>query len=191
VAIVHAGGIADSIALSAITEGSAMSLSMHSASVPIVVRMLGNLSEWLDKAEASARARNFDPAVLLGVRLAPDMLPLVKQVQIACDTAKFAVARLAGVEAPKFDDSEATFDELRERMRKTVAFVQSVPAAQVDGSEEREITVPRRAGPLLLKGEVYLKNYALPNFFFHVTTTYALLRHNGVELGKSDYLGAF
>jgi uncharacterized protein len=188
---VHAGGIADSIALSAHTDGSAMSLSMHSTSVPVFVRALGNLSGWLDKAEASARARNFDPAVLLGVRLAPDMLPLARQVQIACDTAKFAVARLAGVEAPKFDDTEATLDELRERVRETVAFVQSVPAARVDGSEEREITVPRRAGPLLLQGETYLKNYALPNFFFHVTTAYALLRHNGVELGKSDYLGAF
>jgi hypothetical protein len=166
-----------------------MSLSMYSASVPVFVHTLGNLARWLDKAEASAEARKFDPTVLLGVRLAPDMLPLVKQVQIACDTAKFAVARLAGAEAPKFDDTEATFDELRQRVRKTVAFVQSVPAAQVDGSEEREITVPRRVGPLLLKGEAYLKHYALPNFFFHVTTTYALLRHNGVELGKSDYLG--
>jgi hypothetical protein len=153
------------------------------------VHTLGNLARWLDKAEASAAARNFDPVVLLGVRLAPDMLPLAKQVQIACDTAKFAVARLGGVEAPKFDDAETTLAELRERVRKTVAFVQTVPAAQVDGSEEREITVPRRAGPLVLKGEAYLKHYALPNFFFHVTTTYALLRHNGVELGKSDYLG--
>jgi len=166
-----------------------MSISMHSASTPVFVHTLGNLVRWLDKAEASAAARKFDPKVLLGVRLAPDMLPLSTQVQIACDTAKFAVARLAGVEAPKFDDTEATLAELRERVRKTVDFLQTVPAAQVDGSEEREITVPRRAGPLLLKGEAYLKHYALPNFFFHVTTTYALLRHNGVELGKSDYLG--
>jgi len=168
-----------------------MSISMHSASAPVFMRMLGNLTQWLDKAEAHATARKFSPEVLLAARLAPDMLPLSKQVQIACDTAKFCLARLAGVEAPKFDDTEATLDELRGRVRTTVAFVQSVPAAQVDGSEEREITVPRRAGPLLLKGEVYVKNYALPNFFFHVTTTYALLRHNGVELGKSDYLGAF
>jgi uncharacterized protein len=168
-----------------------MSISMHSASVPIFVRMLGNLSQWLDKAEAHAAARQFDPAVLLGARLAPDMLPLSKQIQIACDTAKFGVARLAGVDAPKFDDTETTIAELRERVRKTVDFVQSVAAGQVDGSEQREVTVPRRAGPLRLAGETYLKHYALPNFFFHVTTTYALLRHDGVELGKSDYLGTF
>lgn len=188
-AIVHAGSDADSIAISHSTEGFAMSISMHSASVPVFVHTLGNLARWLDKAEASAEARKFDATVLLGVRLAPDMLPLLKQIQIACDTCKFAVARLAGVEAPKFDDSEASFAELRERVRKTVDYLQSVPAAQIDGSEEREISVPRRAGPLLMKGEAYLKHYALPNFFFHVTTTYALLRHNGVELGKSDFLG--
>ena len=167
-----------------------MTISMHSASVPIFARMLNNLLGWLDKAEAHATARKFDAAVLLGVRLAPDMLPLVNQVQIACDAAKFGVARLAGVEAPRFEDTEASFAELRERVRKTLDFVQSVPAAQVDGSDERDVTVPRRDGPLTLKGEVYLKTFVLPNFFFHVTTTYALLRHNGVELGKADYLGA-
>jgi hypothetical protein len=166
-----------------------MSISMHSASVPVFARMLGNLNQWLVKAEAHAAARKFDPAVLFGARLAPDMLPLSKQVQIACDGAKFAVARLAGVDAPKFDDSEATLAELRERVDQTIAFVQSVAVAQIDGSEERDITVPRRDGPMVLKGEIYLKHWALPNFFFHVTTTYALLRHNGVELGKSDYLG--
>jgi uncharacterized protein len=167
-----------------------MSLSMHSASAPVFVRMLGNLTQWLDKAEAHAAAKKFSPEVLLAARLAPDMLPLSKQVQIACDTAKFCLARLAGVEAPKFDDDEATLAELRARVRKTVDFVQSVPAAQVAGSEARDITVPRRDGAIVLKGETYLKHYALPNFFFHVTTTYALLRHNGVELGKGDYLGA-
>ena len=167
-----------------------MTISMHSASTPIFVRMLGNLLGWLDKAEAHASARKFDTAVLLGVRLAPDMLPLVNQVQIACDAAKFGVARLAGVEAPRFEDTEASFAELRERVRKTIAFVQSVPAAQVDGSDERDITVPRRDGPLTLQGETYLKNFVLPNFFFHVTTTYALLRHNGVDLGKAEFLGA-
>jgi len=166
-----------------------MALSMHSASVPVFTRMLGNLTQWLDKAEAHAAARKFDPAVLLGVRLAPDMLPLSKQIQIACDTAKFGVARLAGVEAPKFDDTETTLAELRERVRKTVDFVESVPSAKIEGSEERDITVPRRDGPMVFKGETYLKHYALPNFFFHVTTTYALLRHNGVELGKNEYLG--
>jgi len=166
-----------------------MSISMHSASVPIFVRMLGNLLAWLDKAEAHAAARKFEPNVLLAARLAPDMLPFVRQIQIACDAAKFGVARLAGVEAPKFEDNEASFAELRERIVKTLDYVQSVPAAQIDGSEDKEVTVPRRDGPMVIKGEPYLKHFVLPNFFFHVTTAYALLRHNGVDLGKSDYLG--
>lgn len=166
-----------------------MAISMSSASVPVFVRMLESLSAWLDKAQAHAEARKFDPNVLLAARLAPDMLPFTQQVQIACDSAKFCVARLAGVEAPKFPDDEGTLADLKERVRATVAFLQSVPAAQIDGSEEREITVPRRVGPLVLKGEAYLKHNAMPNFYFHVTTAYALLRHNGVELGKGDYLG--
>ena len=166
-----------------------MSISMHSASVPVFVRMLSNLLAWLDKAEAHALSKKFETGVLLSARLAPDMLPFTKQVQIACDTAKFAVARLAGVEAPKFDDQEASVAELRERIRKTIDYVQSVPASQIDGTENKDVTVPRRDGSMTFKGEPYLKNYALPNFFFHVTTAYALLRHNGVELGKSDYLG--
>jgi hypothetical protein len=167
-----------------------MALSMHSASVPVFVRMLGNLVGWLDKAEAHAREKKFEPAVYLGARLAPDMLPLSTQVQIACDAAKFCVARLAGVEAPAFADDEKTLDELRQRVRKTIDYLQSVPAAQIDGSDAREISVPRRAGAITMTGEAYLKSFALPNFFFHVTTTYALLRHNGVELGKADFLGA-
>ena len=167
-----------------------MSISMHSASVPVFVRMLGNLLAWLDKAESQATARKFETAVLLSVRLAPDMLPFVRQIQIACDAAKFGVARLAGVEAPKFEDNESNFAELRERIGKTLDYVKSVPAAQIDGSEDRDVTVPRRDGPMVVKGEPYLKHFVLPNFFFHVTTAYALLRHNGVDLGKSDYLGA-
>jgi len=166
-----------------------MSISMHSASVPLLVRMLNNMLTWLDKAEAHATAKKFETSVLLGARLAPDMLPFTKQIQIASDAAKFGVARLAGIEAPKFEDTETTMAELRERIRKTIDFVQSVPADKIDGSEERDITVPRRDGPVVVKGEPYLKNFVLPNFFFHVTTTYALLRHNGVDLGKSDYLG--
>ena len=167
-----------------------MSLSMSSASVPVFVRMLDSLAAWLDKAELHAQAKKFDSGVLLTARLAPDMLPFSTQVQIACDAAKFGVARLAGVDAPRFEDTEASFGELRDRVRKTLDFVQSVPAAQVDGSDERDVTVPRRDGPLTLKGEVYLKTFVLPNFFFHVTTAYALLRHNGVDVGKMDYLGA-
>ena len=166
-----------------------MTISMQSASVPIFVRMLGNLLAWLDKAEAHATARKFEPSVLLGTRLAPDMLSFVRQVQIACDAAKFGVARLAGVEAPKHEDVETSFDELRERIRSTIDYVQSVPAAQLDGTEQKDVAVPRRDGTLTLKGEPYLKHFVLPNFFFHVTTAYALLRHNGVDLGKRDYLG--
>ena len=167
-----------------------MSISMYSASVPIFVRTLTNLLTWLDKAEAHAAAKKYDTSVLIAARLAPDMLPFTRQIQIASDTVKFCVARLAGVEGPKFEDTEASFDELRARVRKTVDYLQSVPAAQIDGSEDRDVALPRRDGTLMLKGEAYLKHYVLPNFFFHMTTAYALLRHNGVELGKRDFLGA-
>ena len=167
-----------------------MAISMYAASVPIFVRMLGSLSHCLDKAAASAEARKFDPKVLVESRLAPDMLPLRSQVQIACDGAKFGVARLAGIEAPKFEDTETTLPELKARIARTLEFVQGVPAAKLEGSEARTIAVPRRhSEPLQLSGEDYLRQIALPNFFFHVTTAYALLRHNGVDLGKADYLG--
>jgi hypothetical protein len=167
-----------------------MSISMHSASAPVFVKMLGNLLGWLDKAEAHAAARKFDAANYLGLRLAPDMLPLTRQVQIASDSAKGAMARLAGVDAPKWEDNETTLPEVRARIRKTIDYVQGFSAAQIDGSEGREITIPRRSGePLKFSGETFLKHYALPNFFFHVTTAYALLRHAGVDVGKSDYLG--
>jgi hypothetical protein len=167
-----------------------MSITMHSASVPVFVRMLTNLGQWLDKAEAHAAAKKFETSVFLASRLAPDMLPFTSQIQIACDGAKLAVARLSGVEAPKFEDNETSFAELRERVRKTLDFVQSVPASKIDGTDDKDVTIPRRAGPITLKGEVYLKHFVLPNFYFHMTTTYALLRHNGVELGKNDFLGA-
>jgi len=167
-----------------------MSISMHSASVPIFVRMLSNVNGWLDKAEAHAADKKFDTTVYLGTRLAPDMLPFTRQIQIACDTVKFCVARLASVDGPKFDDNETSFAELRQRIDATVAFAKSVPAAQIDGSEDKDITIPRRDGSMVMKGEAYLKHFALPNMFFHLTTAYALLRHNGVELGKMDFLGA-
>jgi hypothetical protein len=168
-----------------------MSLSMHSASVPIFVRTLGNMLAWLDKAQAHAEARKFDPANFLGLRLAPDMLPFTRQVQIATDGAKGCMARLAGAEVPKWDDTEASFDDLRARIRKTLDYVQSFAAGQIDGTDAREILVPMRQGdPLRFTGEAYLKHWVLPNFFFHATMTYALLRHAGVELGKKDYLGA-
>ena len=168
-----------------------MSITMYSASVPIFVRMLGNLTVWLDKAEAHAQAKKFEAGVYLGTRLAPDMLPFTKQIQIACDAVKFGVARLAGIEAPKFEDDEASLADLRARIRRTLDFIQSVPASQIDGTEAKDVVVPRRDGSMTLKGEAYLKHFVLPNFFFHVTTVYALLRHNGVDLGKADFLGAF
>ncbi len=166
-----------------------MPLTLYSASVPVFVRTLGNVGTWLDKAEAHAAAKKFDSSVYLGARLAPDMLPFSKQIQIACDAAKFCVARLAGSEAPKFEDSETSIAELRERIAKTVAYVRSVPAAQMDDSDARDISVPRRDGAMTMKGEDYLRHFVLPNFYFHVTMTYALLRHYGVDLGKGDFLG--
>jgi hypothetical protein len=167
-----------------------MSLTMHSASAPVFVRTLGNMLNWFDRAEAHAQARKFDASSYLGLRLAPDMLPLSRQIQIASDAAKGCMSRLAGSEMPKWEDNEATVDELRARIRKTIDHVQSFDAAQLDGSDSRPIAVPMRSGdPLTLSGEVFLKHYALPNFYFHATTAYALLRHAGVELGKADFLG--
>lgn len=167
-----------------------MNISMHSASVPVFVKMLGNLSNWLDKAEQHAERKKFDTNVYLTLRLAPDMLPFTRQIQIASDAAKGCAARLAGIENPKWEDKESSIADLRERVRKTLEFVQSVSAAQIDGSEQREIVIPTRSGDSLrFDGETYLKHYALPNFYFHLSMAYALLRHAGVELGKPDFLG--
>lgn len=166
-----------------------MTISMSSASLPVFTSMLGNLSHFLDKAQAHAEAKKFDPAVLLQYRLAPDMLPFTRQVLIACDAAKNGVARMSGVEAPKFEDTEATFAELKARIQKTLDYLAKVPAERLDGTEDKEITFPvGRETTRTMKGEAYLKHWALPNFFFHVTMAYAILRHNGVELGKADYL---
>lgn len=166
-------------------------LSMYDASAPVFAKMLGNMLQWLEAAKAHAEAKKFDTGVYLTLRLAPDMLPFPKQIQIASDAAKGCVARLGGVDIPKFDDNEATLDELIERIRKTREFVLSVPAQAFAGSESREITIPRRTGdPLKFDGSTYLRHFALPNFYFHATTTYALLRHAGVALGKTDFLGA-
>ena len=168
-----------------------MPLSMHSASVPVFVRMLNNMLAWLDKAEAHAKAKKFEPSNYLGLRLAPDMLPFARQIQIATDHVKGCTARLAGMEPPKWADDEASLDELRARIRKTIDFAQSLPAAKIDGSEACEILLPLGPGRTLpFTGEVFLKHFSLPNFFFHATMTYALLRQAGVELGKMDYLGA-
>jgi uncharacterized protein len=168
-----------------------MTISMHSASAPVFLRMLTNLRAWLDKAEVHAAARKFDSANYLALRLAPDMLPLNRQIQIASDSAKGALGRLAGQPLPKWEDNEACLADLRARVDKTIDYVRGFDAAQIDGSEAREITIPRRTGePLRFDGETFLKHYALPNFYFHLTTAYALLRNAGVELGKSDYLGS-
>jgi len=162
---------------------------MYTASTPRFSNILKNLSEILTKAEAHALARKIDPAVLIGARLYPDMLPLAKQIQIACDTAKGAVARLAGAEVPRHEDTEQSFAELQQRIARVVAFIESVPAERIDGSEERKILLTLRGQEVTFTGLQYLTGFALPNFYFHVVTAYDILRHNGVELGKRDYLG--
>jgi uncharacterized protein len=161
---------------------------MYQTSVPRFANMLKNLSAILDKAQAHAEGRKIDPAVLLSSRLYPDMFPMKRQVQIACDTAKGAVARLAGVEVPKHEDSEETIAELKARIAKTIDFIQTVRPAQIDGSEEKGIHLKLGAREVDYKGMQYLLGHALPNFYFHVTTAYGILRHNGVELAKRDYL---
>jgi hypothetical protein len=166
-----------------------MTISMSSASIPVFKSMLSNLSHFLDKAQAYAEAKKFDPLVLTQYRLAPDMLPFSRQVLIACDGPKNGVARISGVEAPKFEDKETTLAELKERIQKTLDYLASVPPEKLDGTEDKEITFPvGRDASRTMKGEAYLLHWVLPNFFFHVTTAYAILRHNGVELGKTDYL---
>jgi hypothetical protein len=168
-----------------------MTLSMHAASVPVFRQMLGSLDNLLAKAESHAAERKIDPAALLQARLFPDMFPLLKQVQIACDFAKGVSGRLAGVELPVFDDSEQTFAELRALVAKTIAFISGLDAARFDGSEDREVVLrPGTPKERRFVGQAYLLNYGLPQFFFHVTTAYALLRHNGVELGKKDFMGS-
>ena len=166
-----------------------MAISMSSASLPIFRTTLGNLNHILDKGLAHAQARNFDPSVLTSYRLAPDMLPFTRQIQIACDAAKNGVARMSGLEAPKFEDDEQTFEQLKARIAKTIAWLDTVPAAKLDGTEDKDITFPvGRETTRTMKAEAYLKHWALPNFFFHVSMAYAILRHNGVDLGKADYL---
>lgn len=166
-----------------------MTISMYQASVPVFLKTLGNLAAILDKGAAFAAARKIDPAVLLGYRLAPDMLNLTRQVQIAADHAKRAPARLAGIEAPVYEDNEASFADLKARIEKTIVFINTLKPAQIDGSEARDITLKIGGGNQTLSGQAYLLHNALPNFFFHVTTAYAILRHCGVEIGKRDFIG--
>ena len=166
-----------------------MSISMYQASVPVLVHMLKNLDAIIAKAAAHADARKIDPSVLVNSRLYPDMFPLARQIQIATDMAKGCGARLAGEEPPKYDDTEASFPELSARIQKTINYLESLKATAIDGSEERVIALKLRNASVTFSGMFYLLNFVLPNFYFHVTTTYAILRHNGVELGKPDYLG--
>ena len=166
-----------------------MTLSMYQASVPVFVRGLKNLSTILTKAEGYAMEKKIEPSVLINARLFPDMFPLSRQVQIACDSVKGCAARLAGVEVPSHPDTETSFPELQARIKKTITFIESVDAKKVDGSEGRDISL--KAGPreLKFKGQGYLLTFVLPNFYFHITAAYAILRHNGLNISKMDFLG--
>ncbi|KZE35154.1 hypothetical protein EV683_10955 [Crenobacter luteus] len=166
-----------------------MSVSMYQASIPGLIRSLESLAAILDKAERYAAERGIEPAALLGARLAPDMFPLLRQVQIVSDTAKGCAARLAGIEVPGYPDDETGFAELRERLARTAAFLRGVTPAQLDGSETREVVLKMRSGELTFTGLDYLFQFVLPNFYFHFTTAYDILRHNGLAIGKRDYLG--
>ena len=167
-----------------------MSLSIYSASVPVLRRMLGSLAAVLEKAEMHAQANKIEPVALLGARLYPDMFPLIKQVQVATDFAKGAGARLAGQEAPRYEDNEQSFAELQQRITKTLGYIDSLPREDIEAGAARAIThgAGERARHFA-NGEDYLTGFVLPNFYFHVTTAYAILRHNGVPIGKRDFLG--
>jgi uncharacterized protein len=167
-----------------------MKISMYAMSHDVFRKALVQLLHVMEKSVANAKARGFDTSVLVGSRLAPDMLPFAKQVQLTSDFAKNSMARLAGVDPPKFEDIETTMDELFARVRKTLEYIDSVPAAAFDGSEDRDIKIPLRDRTVEFKGLEFLQKWALPNFFFHHVTAYNLLRHNGVDIGKKDFLGA-
>lgn len=166
-----------------------MTISMYQASVPVFIRTLNNLVGILEKGTKYAETKKIDPSVLVNSRLSPDMFPLVKQVQIASDIAKRGAAQLAGVEAPKFEDNETTFPELIDRIQKTISYLDTFKSEQIDGSEERTITLQMRDNTLSFQGMPFLLYFVLPNVYFHVTTAYDILRHCGVEVGKQDFLG--
>jgi hypothetical protein len=166
-----------------------MPMSLHAASVPVFIQMLDALAAVLKKAEAHADARKIAPDVILGLRLAPDMFALTRQVQVACDFAKNTSGRLAGAEAPKYADEERTFAELQERIAKTKGYILGLPATAFRGAETRVIRFQMRGKPHEMRGDAYLNTFALPNFYFHATAAYAILRANGVDLGKGDYMG--
>ena len=166
-----------------------MSLNLYDVSVPVFIQMLNNLSTLIDKGAEHAAKKEFDPAVLVNARLAPDMFPLSRQVQIATDAAKGVAGRLTGGEIPKFDDVETTLPELKARIAKTVDYLSTVKREQFEGAETREVVIKTRTRELKFDGQTYVLHYALANFYFHVVTAYDILRHNGVEIGKPDYLG--
>lgn len=166
-----------------------MTISMYDASAPRLSNTLKNLSAILDKAEVQIADRKLDPAVILSSRLYPDMFPLIKQVQIACDNAKGPIARLAGMEPPRHEDNEKTFAELQTRIAKTLEFIATVRPDQINGSEDREIVLKLGPQETRFNGLQYLCGFALPNFYFHVTTAYCILRHDGIDVGKRDYIG--
>jgi hypothetical protein len=162
---------------------------MYHVSVPVFIRMLNNLAAILEKAATHCEAKKIDPAVLINFRLYPDMFAFGKQIQVAADAAKNGVARLAGVEGPEFENSEKTFPELIARVNRTIEFLNTCKPEQIDGTEEKDVVIKRGETSVTYKGQEFLLNRALPNFYFHITTAYDILRHNGVELGKRDYLG--
>jgi uncharacterized protein len=164
-------------------------MSIYEQTVPQFVKMLRNLEKWLDKGSEFAQKKSFEPRVLVQARLAPDQHPLVSQVHAVCDTAKFAVARLTGKEAPKHPDTEQTIDELKQRIASCIGFLESLRPADFEGAEARKVTLPFMPGKFL-HGKDYLVEFVLPNFYFHATTAYAILRHNGVDVGKMDFLGS-
>jgi hypothetical protein len=166
-----------------------MTISMYQASAPRFANTLKNLSAILDKAQAHCDAKKIDPLALTGARLYPDMFALARQVQVTCDTAKGALARLAGVEIPKHEDTEKTFEELKARIAKTVALIETFKPAQIDGTEDKDLVIKLGAREVQWKGMQYLLGFALPNFYFHAATAYDILRHNGVELVKRDFIG--
>jgi uncharacterized protein len=166
-----------------------MNNSMYQSSVPAFIHALSNLAAILEKGAAHAEAKKIDAAVLVSARLFPDMFPLARQVQIACDSVKGGAARLAGVEPPAYEDTEKTFAELIARVKKTIAYLQTLSAMQIDGSEDKTMTWQTRSGSKSMQGLPYLNRHVIPNLYFHVTTAYNILRHNGVELGKKDFLG--
>jgi len=166
-----------------------MTISMYQASAPVFTRMLTQLKVILDKTATQAAAKKIDDSVYLTARLYPDMLPMGRQIHIACDFAKGCCARLAGLEVPKYEDNEMSFADFQARIDKTIAFVASIAPAQIDGQEDRDINITVAGNPVTFKGQAYLLHMALPNFYFHLTTAYAILRHNGIEIGKGDFLG--